>query len=94
MASIIPSSIENSPNALSTSAEVNLSPKVIRECLNLGFKKTISIQALYFKSFDCFSYMSASILPLTSKASKALRMVSSSSAPILDENLFVSISMQ
>merc|ERR1719273_1477108 len=58
-ASIIPSSIKNSPNALSTSDALNLSPKVIRECLN----------------------MSASILPLTSKASKALRMVSSSSAP-------------
>merc|ERR1719486_374531 len=58
-ASIIPSSIKNSPNALSTSELVNLSPKVQRECLN----------------------MSASILPLISKESKALRMVSSSSAP-------------
>merc|ERR1712211_159460 len=50
---------QNSPNALSTSNALNLSPKVIRECLN----------------------MSASILPLTSKASKAFMMVSSSSAP-------------
>merc|ERR1719266_3304480 len=54
-----PSSIKNSLQALSTSEFVNLSPKVMRECLNI----------------------SASILPLTSKASKALRMVSSSSAP-------------
>merc|ERR1719323_603444 len=54
-----PSSIRNSLKALSTSWFVNLSPKVMRECLNI----------------------SASILPLISKASKALRMVSSSSAP-------------
>lgn len=63
-ASIMPSSITNSANALSHSAEVNLSPKVMRECLNI----------------------SASILPLTSNASKALVMVSSSSAPVNEQD--------
>lgn len=68
---------------------MNLSPKVIKECLNL--KSFLNSSKTYFFGYWIFltikkyanktTYSSASIFPLFSNASKDFTIVSSSSAP-------------